>query len=135
MRIGEVAERAGIAASTLRYYEEIGLIPPPRRRSGQRDYDETIFKILAAIQLAQESGFRLEEIRQLMDGFEGGAPLSESWQSFAERKIAELDTVIQRYRAMKRLLLQGMDCGCLDLDDCAMVQAQLRGEVEAMPPR
>jgi DNA-binding transcriptional MerR regulator len=43
MKIGEVSRRSGVNATTLRYYEDIGLIPPPERRSGQRVYDDTIF--------------------------------------------------------------------------------------------
>ncbi|MEO1442094.1 MAG: MerR family transcriptional regulator, partial [Chloroflexota bacterium] len=56
VRIGEVARQSGVSASTLRYYEGIGLIPAPVRVSGQRRYNADIFRVLRTIQAAQRAG-------------------------------------------------------------------------------
>ena len=56
MRIGEVARRAGVRSSRIRYYESIGLLPEPERVSGQRVYDEGVLKRLAVIDVSQRAG-------------------------------------------------------------------------------
>src|SRR5919199_933661 len=75
MRIGEVAERAGVRVSLIRYYEEIGLLPEPARVSGQRRYDETVLRRLAVIDVAQRAGLTLDEIKDLVD--HGNDPMSD----------------------------------------------------------
>ena len=67
--IGEIANLAGVQPSTLRYYESIGILPAPRRVSGQRRYSVEVLQILAVIQLAKEANFTLPEIRALLYGF------------------------------------------------------------------
>lgn len=72
MRIGEVAGRAGVRVSLIRYYEQIGLLPQPERVSGQRRYDETVLRRLSVIDVAQRAGLSLDEIRELVEhGTEG----------------------------------------------------------------
>jgi len=67
MRIGELSARSGIPIETIRYYERIGLLPPPNRTaSGYRQYDETALKQLRFIKRAQELGFTLREIKDLL---------------------------------------------------------------------
>lgn len=68
LTIGEVARLAGLQTSTLRYYESIGLLNPPRRISGQRRYTREVLQILAVIRLAKEVNFSLPEIRALLHG-------------------------------------------------------------------
>lgn len=68
LTIGEVARLAGLQTSTLRYYESIGLLHPPRRISGQRRYTREVLQILAVIRLAKEVNFSLPEIRALLHG-------------------------------------------------------------------
>ena len=66
LAIGEVAARAGMSATRIRYYEARGLLPEPERSAGKRRYDETVFRRLAIIDAAQRVGFTLEEIRDLL---------------------------------------------------------------------
>ncbi len=66
LTIGEVAERAGLRTSALRYYEEAGLLEPTTRVSGQRRYDESALERLTVIQFCQQLGFTLAEIRLLL---------------------------------------------------------------------
>jgi MerR family transcriptional regulator, redox-sensitive transcriptional activator SoxR len=69
LTISEAARQVGLQASAIRYYEQIGLLPPAQRMSGQRRYDTTVLYRLAIIQWARRLGFTLDEIRQLFFGF------------------------------------------------------------------
>ena len=67
MRVGEIAERAGVNVETLRYYERRGLLPAPERTpSGHRRYDEETVRLLRAIKEAQAVGFTLAEIAEYL---------------------------------------------------------------------
>ncbi len=121
LAIGEVARRAGIQPSALRYYESIGLMPAPRRVSGRRRYEESTIQMLRVIQLAQQAGFTVAEIQTLLHGFAPETPPAARWQPLAQQKIAELDGLIERAQQMKRILETGLNCGCLRLEDCAVV--------------
>ena len=119
LTIGEVSRRTGLRPSALRFYESEGLLPPPRRVSGRRRYDASALNRLALIRMAQEAGFTIDEIRTLVTGFPDGTPASTRWQALARRKLSEVEAQIARAETMRRLLLQSLRCGCLDLDECA----------------
>lgn len=130
LAIGEVARRAGVRPSTLRYYESAGLLPPARRVNGRRRYDAGVYGHLAAIRTAREAGFTIAEIRHLLHGF--GAPTAPSarWRALAGRKLVEIDALIARAQGMKRVLQEGLRCECLTLDDCALVADRRGGRHE-----
>ena len=117
MTISEVARQAGIRPSAIRYYESINLLPLPNRVSGRRRYDAAILDRLAFIQVAQKLGFTLAEIQKLFHQQEKDS-LSENWQALARQKLAEVDTIIEQARSVKKLLVQGLDCACSDLSHC-----------------
>jgi MerR family transcriptional regulator, redox-sensitive transcriptional activator SoxR len=121
LAIGEVARRAGIRPSALRYYESIGLLPAPRRVSGRRRYDDSTVQMLKVVQLAQQAGFTVAEIQTLLHGFAPDTPPAARWQPLAQQKIAELDALIERAHKMKQILETGLNCGCLRIEDCAIV--------------
>ena len=121
MTIGEVAKQAGLAPSTLRYWESVGILPAPNRVNGQRRYDERVFQRLAIVRVAQEAGFNVAEIRTLLHGFSREVPPSARWTALASAKLEEIDTVIARAEAMKRILKEGLECDCLRLEDCALL--------------
>jgi MerR family redox-sensitive transcriptional activator SoxR len=121
MTIGEVARRAGLQASAIRYYEKIGLLPKTQRISGQRRYEPNVLNYLEVINVAKHAGFRMDEIRQLFHGFGRGIPAFHRWQILAQRKIAEMDDLIARAKKMKLLLQRADRCKCLDLEDCGKV--------------
>ena len=118
--IGEVARRAGIRPSALRYYESIGLMPAPKRVNGRRRYDQSTVQMLKVVQLAQQAGFTVAEIQTLLHGFAPDTPPAARWQPLAQQKIAELDALIIHVQKMKLILMTGLDCGCLRLEDCAV---------------
>ncbi len=116
MTIGEVAEIAEVATSTLRYYEDIGLITPHRRINGRRRYTAEILPILAFIQLAKDANFTLDEIKELIHDFPTDMPISERWQIIANRKIEEINQVIREAESTKALLVESLDCEFLHFE-------------------
>jgi MerR family redox-sensitive transcriptional activator SoxR len=113
MTIGEVAKETGLRASAIRFYERAGLLPKPVRTSGQRRYDDRIFDRIAFLERAKACGFTLTEIRIL---FNDEGRHSQKWRQIAQKKIAELDTVLGRIAAMKDLLRRR--CQCATADEC-----------------
>lgn len=118
LTIAEVARRAGVAPSAIRYYESIKLLPEPRRVSGRRRYDAAAVEQLAFIQTAQSLGFSLADIQVLVQRRAGEVDLADRWHALATRKLAEVEDLIKRARTMKRLLVQGLHCRCADLEEC-----------------
>ncbi len=118
MNIGEAAALSGLPAKTIRYYEEIGLLPAPERVSGQRRYDETVLRRLTVIDVAQRAGMSLDEIRLLIE--HGNQPLSAQLQDLATRKLPEIDALIERAQRVRAWLASAQSCGCQALDDCAL---------------
>jgi len=121
LTIGEVAKQAGLQASALRYYESIGLLPAPRRVNGQRRFNADVLQRLDVIQIAKEAGFSITEIKTLLHGFEPDTPPSTRWRALAVEKLAEVEGLILRAEAMKKLLQAGIDCGCLRFEDCVIM--------------
>ena len=120
MSIGEVARESGFTTSTLRYYEEIGLLPAPARVSGRRSYHADVVDRLRVIALARALDFPLEEIRALLDGFPAATPASERWRATAQAQIGQLEARaadIERMLGLLRHLVT--DCQCADLASCA----------------
>jgi DNA-binding transcriptional MerR regulator len=104
MTIGELAVESGIPASTIRYWEKIGVMLKPVRASGQRRYQPDAIHQLAVLRLAQSCGFRLDEMRHLLHGFGPGVTPPRRWQELAHKKQQELDEQIARLKAMQRLV-------------------------------
>jgi MerR family redox-sensitive transcriptional activator SoxR len=118
LSIGEVAQAAGIAASALRYYEKVGLLPAPPRRSRQRRYDESVFGRIELIRVARDAGFTIRETRTFLSGFAADTPPAERWRALAERKLPEVERAIERTQRMKWLLESSFRCRCLQVADC-----------------
>lgn len=118
LRIGEVAVRAGVNASLIRYYERIGLLPVPERISGQRRYEPSVFRRLAVIDVAQRAGLSLGEIRELLDI--GTDPLSARLQGLAQRKLPEIEALIDRAQRVRAWLTAATGCDCQAVDECAL---------------
>lgn len=112
LSIGELAERAGLPPSTLRYYERIGLLPEPERASGRRRYDESILVRLRLLRLATRAGFTLTEVGELLELASAPPSAGARWRELAERKLAELDERIARAQDGKRLLQRALGSPC-----------------------
>jgi DNA-binding transcriptional MerR regulator len=117
--ISEIARRVGLRPSAIRYYEQIGILEPPRRVSGQRRYSDTVLYRLAVVRRAQEAGFTLDEIRQLFFGFVPATPISQRWKRIAVQKMAELDARIEQIQTMRKLLVRMQTrCECETVERC-----------------
>ena len=125
MSIGEVARSAGVRPSALRYYEGVGLLPPPERANGRRRYDGELLREvldrLEVVRVAQQAGFTISEIRTLLDGFSEDTPPSERWRLLAQDKLPEVEVLLERALGMKNLLERGLRCECLRLEECSLV--------------
>ena len=111
--IGEVARRAGVPPSTLRYYEDLGLLTSTSRAGGRRQYDDGALRRLDVIAFAKESGFTLAEIRELLSG--------AARHALTRRKLDEVNARIARAEAMRALLEASLTCDCRALDDCPAI--------------
>lgn len=119
LTISQVARQIRIRPSAIRYYERIGLLPRTQRVSGQRRYDSTVLYRLAIVQRARQLGFTLSEIRQLFFGFRDMARPPERWRTLSEKKLAELDHLMDGIKAVRALLKRLMSkCRCETLDQC-----------------
>jgi|ERR1700728_3474784 MerR family redox-sensitive transcriptional activator SoxR len=118
MLIGEVARRAGVTASTLRYYEREGLLPRPARSSNRRTYHPQVMGRIRIIKLARNAGFSIAETRTFISSHPSGSIPSARWQTLANRKMQELDALITRATQMKSLLKSSFKCGCATIEDC-----------------
>jgi MerR family redox-sensitive transcriptional activator SoxR len=118
MSIGEVAELSDVPASTLRYYEKVGLLPETKRNSGQRRYSPDILQRIRVIKMAQQVGFQVQEIFVLFKGFDSNVPPSERWRNMAEKKQRELEEKNRQITMMQQVLENGMKCACLTWDEC-----------------
>ncbi len=119
--VGEVAKRAGVATSALRFYETNGLIASERTDAGHRRYRADVLRRVGFIKVAQRVGLSLDEIRAALDSLPASrtpnrrdwARLARSWQPVLDERIAMLE-------AMKDELDGCIGCGCLSLDTCAL---------------
>jgi MerR family redox-sensitive transcriptional activator SoxR len=118
MAISEVARVFGLRTSAIRYYEQIGILPPPMRRNGQRRYDNRALFRLAVVQRARETGFTLEEIREPFFGFPPRTRPPKRWHQLSQRKIAELRERMNQLKQMETLLKRMESCLCDALDEC-----------------
>jgi MerR family redox-sensitive transcriptional activator SoxR len=129
--IGEVARRAGVRPSALRYYERVGVLPSPGRENGRRRYGGEALREaldrLAVVRVAQRAGFTIAEIRTLLDGFSEDTPPSERWRVLAQDKLPEVEALVERALGMRDLLERGLRCGCLSLEGCALVGEKAPG--------
>ena len=139
MRIGEVAERAGVTTKTLRYYETIGLLPPPERTSsGYRSYDSSTVERLQFIRDAQATGLSLTEIKSILELKGQGQRSCEHTRSLLHRQIDDIDAQIERLahaRAQLVELLEHADradpAACVDEHRCQVFEARLADRDQA----
>jgi MerR family redox-sensitive transcriptional activator SoxR len=135
--IGDVAQASGRSASSIRYYERVGLIPAPERVGGQRRYPRAVLRTLAVIGTAQRAGLTLTEIKDLLAanpgdagqaGRAGDSGVSDCLRQVATRKLPEVRALIERAERVRRWLEAAAGCTCPTLDDC-----QLFGEPGRLP--
>jgi DNA-binding transcriptional MerR regulator len=115
LSIGDVVQRSGVAATTLRYYEQAGLLSPPDRIGGRRRYAETVLTRLEVIGLCKAAGFSLGEIRLLLTDDSTGRPAS---RSLAEAKLADIDNQMATLIRAREIIEWAMKCPCSSVEKC-----------------
>jgi redox-sensitive transcriptional activator SoxR len=118
--IGAIAREAGVSVSAIRFYERNGLLPEAERVGGKRRFGPDTVRRLRVIDIAKQAGFSLDEIRALLNSIDRGAPAHKELQALAARKLPEMDTLIERARAMRDWLAVASACGCESLEDCPL---------------
>jgi redox-sensitive transcriptional activator SoxR len=119
VRVGQVAERAGVNVETIRYYERRGLLPTPERKpSGHRRYDEQTVRFLRAIKEAQAVGFTLAEIAEFLRAARRSASPPDALRIRMAAKIDEIDGRIASLQRMREELARVVGCACASLDHC-----------------
>lgn len=119
--IGEVAERSGVSASALRYYETQGLISATRTGGNQRRYERATLRRIAFIRSAQRVGLTLEEISEALAALpDGRAPTKADWTRLSRQWRPRIDAQIVRLERLRDSLDSCIGCGCLSLARCAL---------------
>jgi MerR family redox-sensitive transcriptional activator SoxR len=105
LTIGEVADRAGVATSAIRYYERRGLLRADERRSGQRRYREDTLRRLVFIGMLQDAGLSLDDIAAILE-----APDVATWKAIARTRLEMLDEEIERMETAREYLRGALLC-------------------------
>src|SRR3954465_14088918 len=105
LTIGKVARRAGVATSTVRFYERRGLLTADARRSGQRRYRVETLRRLVFIGMLQDAGLALDDIAGILD-----AASVVEWKAIAARRLAVLDEQIARLQQAREYLAGALLC-------------------------
>jgi len=121
MTIGELAERAGVATSAIRFYESRGLIGSTRTTGNQRRYERSTLRRVAFIRTAQRVGLTLEEIGEALATLpDGRTPTKADWHRLSQAWKPRLDAQIRRLELLRDRLEGCIGCGCLSLRSCTL---------------
>jgi MerR family transcriptional regulator, redox-sensitive transcriptional activator SoxR len=121
LTIGQVAERSGVAASALRYYETQGLVSASRTAGGARRFPRSVLRRLAFIRAAQNVGLSLPEIRTALAALpEGRTPSARDWARLSQGWRDRLDEQIAALEQLRDGLSSCIGCGCLSLTRCRL---------------
>ena len=126
MKIGQLAQRAAVNLQTIRYHEREGLLPEPRRlSSGYRLYTDSMVRRVRFIKRAQEIGFSLAEIRELLSLRADGRRERNEVRAIAQAKIADIEDKMRTLKAMKTVLnrLTERCSGCGPASECPILES------------
>ena len=130
MPIGEVARRAGVATSAVRYYERRGLLAPDGRRSGQRRYSVESLRRLVFIGMLQDAGLGLDDIAGIL-----GAATAAEWKAIGTRRLEVLDAEIDRLQEARSYLEGALLCRYdHPASDCLIMGAEIDRRLAAAEP-
>ena len=119
--VGQIAERAGLAPSAVRWYEQQGLISSTRTAGGARRFPRSVLRRLAFVRAAQNVGLSLAEVRAALDTLlEGRTPTAKDWTRLSAGWRARLDEQIAALTQLRDGLSSCIGCGCLSLERCAL---------------
>jgi DNA-binding transcriptional MerR regulator len=120
LTIGQVAHRAGLNTSHIRFYERVGVLPEPERVAGRRRYRDDVLHRLSIIDVAQRAGLALEEIAPLTGPGNRNADAGRHIRELARDKLPHIDALIARAQAVKRWLQVAQSCDGASVDVCGL---------------
>jgi len=121
LAVGDVAERSGIAVSTLHFYEAKGLIASWRTQGNQRRYHRAVLRRVAIIRIAQRAGIPLAIIRDALAHLpHDRPPNARDWQHFTQSWFNMLEERIISLMQLRDQIASCIGCGCLSLEDCPL---------------
>jgi len=127
LRIGEVAEAAGVSAPAIRYYEQVGLLPRPRRVGGQRRYGDEDVRRVTFVRRCREFGFPIEQVRSLVELTRDGERSCLAARDVAEAHLAAVRAKLAQLSALRSVLAELIDsaktdCGGGSAAECAVLE-------------
>jgi len=121
LTIGELAQRSGVATSTLRYYDRLGLIPAARSSGNQRRYPRSALRRVSFVRVAQRVGVSLDEIASALATLPNDrTPTKADWERLSRRWHQRLDERIAMLERLRERLTGCIGCGCLSLRTCRL---------------
>ena len=121
LTIGELSTRSGVAASALRYYEDLGLIVADRTSGNQRRYPRPTLRRVAFIRSAQRVGLSLDDVAEALATLpEGRTPTKADWARLSRSWRPRIEAQIERLERLRDKLDGCIGCGCLSLRTCAL---------------
>lgn len=121
LSVGQMAQRSGVAVSTLHFYEAKGLIHSQRNAGNQRRYGRDMLRRIAIIRVAQRVGMPLATILEAFSTLpDGRTPTRKDWERLSAAWREELDERIQKLSQMRDTLDDCIGCGCLSIDRCRL---------------
>jgi len=136
LTIGALAQRSGVAASALRFYQDRGLIRAERTQAGHRRYSRSTIRRVAFIVFAQKIGLSLEEVgRELGRLPDGRVPTSDDWTALSGRWVRRVDERIAELQRLRTSLTGCIGCGCLSLEACRLANPGDRVSRRGAGPR
>ena len=121
LTIGQLAERAGVATSAIRFYESRGLIHGVRTTGNQRRFEQATLRRIAFIRTAQRVGLSLDEVAEALSTLpEHRTPTKADWSRLSRAWRPRLDEQIERLERLRDKLDGCIGCGCLSLQKCRL---------------
>lgn len=134
--IGAIAERTGLSISAIRFYETQGLVTPSRNPGGQRRFLRSDIRRLSFVQIAQQLGFSIDQIRQQLNKLpDNRTPNQKDWARISKTFRADLDARIDMLTRMRDRLDGCIGCGCLSLEKCALYNPQDKAGLSGTGPQ
>ena len=125
LSIGQLSDRTGLAVSAIRYYETQGLIVPFRNQGGQRRFFRSDIRRLSFIQIAQQFGFSISQIREQLQKLPNErTPTKKDWARISKSFRASLDAKIATLNHLRDNLDGCIGCGCLSMEKCSLYNPQ-----------
>jgi MerR family copper efflux transcriptional regulator len=104
MNVRDAALKSGLPSKTVRYYDEIGLVVPDRRRNGYRDYDDQAVQKLAFLKRARQLGFSIDDCRRLLSLYEDKDRASADVKELAKQHLLEIDKRLDELKHLRKTL-------------------------------